>query len=44
MSLKIHFLHPHLDFFPETFGVASDEHGEGSYQDISSMVKTYQGK
>ena len=28
MSLKIHFLHSHLDFFPKNCSVVSDEHGE----------------
>ena len=28
MSLKIHFLHSHLDFFPDYCGAVSDEHGE----------------
>ena len=28
MSLKIHFLHSHLDFFPENLGDESDEHAE----------------
>ena len=28
MSLKIHFLESHLDFFPENLGKVSDEHGE----------------
>ncbi len=28
MSLKIHFLHSHLDFFPKTLGAVSDEQGE----------------
>jgi len=27
MSLKMHFLHSHLDFFPENLGEVSDEHG-----------------
>ena len=44
MSLKIHFLHSHSDFFPETCGAVSDEHGERFHQDISSMEKRYQGK
>lgn len=44
MSLKIHFLHSHLDFFPENLGAVSDEHGERFHQDISSMEKRYQGK
>jgi len=44
MSLKIHFLHSHLDFFPENCDAVSDEHGERFHQDISSMEKRYQGK
>ena len=28
MSLKIHFLHSHLNFFPPKLGTVSDEHGE----------------
>jgi len=44
MSLKIHFLHSHLDFFPEKCGAVSDEHGERLHQDISSKEKRYQGK
>ncbi|UYV73752.1 hypothetical protein LAZ67_11000718 [Cordylochernes scorpioides] len=44
MSLKIHFLHSHLDFFPDKLGAVSDEHGERFHQDISSMEKRYQGK
>ena len=41
---KIHFLHSHLDFFPENCGAVSDEHGERFHQDISLMEKRYQGK
>jgi len=37
MSLKIHFLQLHLDFFPENCGAMSDEHGERFHRDISSM-------
>lgn len=44
MSLKIHFLHSHLDFFPTNLGAVSDEHGERFHQDIASMEKRYQGK
>ncbi|UYV73516.1 hypothetical protein LAZ67_10003903 [Cordylochernes scorpioides] len=43
MSLKIHFLHSHLDFFPDNLGAVSDEHGERFHQAISSMEKLYQG-
>ena len=34
MSLKIHFLDSHLDFFPDNLGAVSDEHGERFHQDI----------
>jgi len=44
MSLKIHFLHSHLDFFPENCGAMSDEHGERFHQDVSSIEKRYRGK
>lgn len=44
MSLKIHFLDAHLDFFPENLGAVSDEHGERFHQDVATMEKRYQGK
>lgn len=44
MSLKIHFLHSHLNFFPPNLGDVSDEHGERFHQDISTIEKRYQGK
>ncbi|GFV14773.1 uncharacterized protein TNCV_3959831 [Trichonephila clavipes] len=44
MSLKIHFLHSHLDFFPENLGAVSDQHGECFQQEISATEKRYQGK
>ncbi|UYV67602.1 hypothetical protein LAZ67_5001347 [Cordylochernes scorpioides] len=44
MSLKIHFLHSHLDFFPDNLGAVSAEHGERFHQDISSMEKRYHSK
>ncbi|UYV70672.1 hypothetical protein LAZ67_8000236 [Cordylochernes scorpioides] len=44
MSLKIQFLHSHLDFFPDNLGAVGNEHGERFHQDISSMEKRYQGK
>ena len=34
MSLKNHFLHFHLDFFPSSCGDVSDEHGVRFHQDI----------
>jgi hypothetical protein len=44
MSLKMHFLDSHLDFFPENLGAVSDEHGQRFHQDISAMEKRYQGQ
>jgi hypothetical protein len=44
MSLKIHFLHSHLDFFPDDLGHVSDENGERFHQDIATMEKRYQGR
>ncbi|XP_076037944.1 uncharacterized protein LOC143030832 [Oratosquilla oratoria] len=44
MSLKIHFLHSHLSFFPENAADVSDEHGERFHQDIASMENRYKGK
>jgi len=44
MSLKIHMLHSHLDFFPDNCGMVSDEHGERFHQEIATMEKRYQGK
>ncbi|UYV62543.1 hypothetical protein LAZ67_2000998 [Cordylochernes scorpioides] len=37
MSLKIHFLHSHLDFFPDNLGAVSDEH-VASYFPTQSRV------
>ena len=44
MSLKLHFLMSHLDFFPDNMGSVSDEHGERFHQDIAVMEKRYKGK
>ena len=44
MSLKVHFLHSHLDFFHENLGDVSEEHGERFHQDIAAMEKRYQGR
>ena len=43
MSLKILFLHSHLDFFPENLGNVSDEHGERFHQDLKTFEQNYQG-
>jgi hypothetical protein len=44
MSLKIHFLDSHLDFFPDNLGAVSDEHLVRFNQDISALRKRYQGQ
>ena len=44
MSLKMHFLFSHLNFFPLNCGGVSDEHGKRFHQDISVMERMYKGK
>lgn len=44
MSVKIHFLHSHLDFFPENLGAVSEEQGERFHQDVRDMERKYQGR
>lgn len=44
MSIKVHFLHSHLDFFPENLGQFSDEQGERFHQEIATMEKRFEGK
>ena len=44
MSIKLHFLYSHLDFFSPNMGAISDEHGERFHQDIKTMEKRYQGR
>lgn len=43
MSLKMHFLFSHLDFFPENLGAESDEHGERFHQDMATIERRYHG-
>lgn len=44
MSLKLHFLHNHLDEFVENLGDYSDQHGERYHQDIKTMEHRYGGQ
>ena len=39
MSLKIHFLHSNLDFFPPNLPAVSDKHWEKFRQEFSTMEK-----
>jgi len=41
MSLKMHFLHSHLDFFPANLGAVSNEHGERFHQQILVVGNRY---
>lgn len=43
MSIKVHYLHSHLDGFPENVGDISEEQGETFHQDIKNMEDRYQG-
>ena len=44
MSLKVHFLHAHLEYFSPNLGDMSKEHGERFHQDIKSMKTHYLGR
>ena len=44
MSRKVHFLHSHLDRFPENLGDVSVGQGERFHQDIKVMEERYQGR
>lgn len=44
MNLKLHFLHSHLDKFPDNLGDFSEEQGERFHQDIKIMETRYQGR
>jgi hypothetical protein len=41
MSLKLHFLHHHLNNFPPNLGDVSDEHGEKFHQTLMRFEKRY---
>ncbi|GFU49023.1 uncharacterized protein TNCV_2333161 [Trichonephila clavipes] len=43
MSIKIHFLHSHLDRFPQNLGDFSEEQGERFHQGLRTMEERYQG-
>lgn len=44
MSIKLHYLHSHLDWFPANLGAMSDEQGERFHQDLAIMEERYQGR
>ena len=43
-SLKLHFLHSHLDFFRDNLGNISEEYGERFHQYIQAIENCYQGR
>ena len=43
-SLKIHFLHSYLNFFPLNLAAVSDKRGERLHQYITKIESNYQGK
>ena len=44
MSIKVHYLESHLDYFPANLGDVSEEQGERFHQDIKTMENRYQGR
>ena len=44
MSIKVHYLHSHLDHFPKNLDDLSEEQGERFHQDIRVMEERYQGR
>jgi hypothetical protein len=44
MSLKLHFLASHLDYFPPNLGAVSEEQGERFHQDLKDVERRYQGR
>lgn len=44
MSLKVHFLHSHVDYFPKNLGAYSEEQGERFHQDVRDFERRYQGR
>ncbi|KAF2901110.1 hypothetical protein ILUMI_05073 [Ignelater luminosus] len=44
MSIKLHFLDYHLDYFLQNLGDYSKEQGERLHQDLKEMERRYQGR
>jgi hypothetical protein len=44
MSLKLHFLGSHLDYFPPNLVAISEEQGERFHQDLKDVERRYQGR
>jgi hypothetical protein len=37
-------IHSHFDFFPDNYGMVSNEHGERFHPEIATMKERYQGE
>ena len=44
MSVKVHFLRSHVDYFPQNCIDLSEEQGDRFHQDIRVMEERYQGR
>ena len=44
MRIKVHYLHSHLECFPENLGDFSEEQGERFHQDIKTLENCHQGR
>jgi len=44
MSIKVHYLHSHLNRFPDNLSDFSEEQGERFHQDMKVMEERYQGR
>ncbi len=44
MTVKLHFLNSHLEYFPDNCGDFSEEQGERFHQDIRVIEERYQGR
>ncbi|GBM57648.1 hypothetical protein AVEN_52267-1 [Araneus ventricosus] len=44
MSLKVHFLHSHIDCFTENLGAYNEEQSDRFHQDVRNIEKRYQGR
>ena len=44
MSIKVYYLHSHLDWFPENLGHMSDEQGERFHLDMATIEERYRGR
>ena len=44
MSIKMHFLHAHLNYFPSNLDDYIEEQGERFHQDICEMERRYHSK